>query len=155
MADKALASSQVSSGRDSEERKGAGIGAKEGAALGVGVLDRPAEPTFPRAFDKSVEQRPYENRKVTEENPYVPSVVQKSTEVTSTNRLASRPTFGAPKPPSMGRPRDHAVAANSSISQPQLSRNETKSTRPRIADPFAQVGTKINDYSSQEAMPTN
>ena len=45
------------------------------------------------------------------------------------------------------------MAINSSISQPTLPRNETKATRNRIADPFAQPERRMNDYGSQEVVP--
>lgn len=117
------------------------------------MLNKLAEPTFPRTFDKSIEQIPNENTKATQENPYVPSAIQKGTDISSTNRLASRPNFGISKGPAIGRPQEQKLVANSSISQPLLPRNENKSTRNRIADPFAQPERRVHDYGSQEAAP--
>ena len=115
------------------------------------MLNKLAEPTFPRTFDKSIEQIPNENTKATQENPYVPSAIQKGTDISSTNRLASRPNFGISKGPAIGRPQEQKLVANSGISQPLLPRNENKSTRNRIADPFAQPERRVHDYGSQEA----
>ena len=85
----------------------------------------------------------------------MPSAVQKSTEASSSNRLASRPNFGMSKRPAIGRTQEQKLVANSSISQPLLPRNENKSTRSRIADPFAQPERRVHDYSSQEVALVN
>ena len=133
---------------------------REGDKLGASVLNKPAEPDFPRTFDKSIDHRPYGSNTSNvgqndlNENPYVPSALQKSTEVISNNRLASRPMFALAKPPSMSRPQEQKLVGNSSISQPQLPKNQSKSTRNnRIADPFAHVDNRLNDYGTQEVIP--